>query len=175
MQTEGCSSRFSAGGCHHFRRAEPRIDHRRGTTVQGAAIPIRQRRMEELEQATEGGRGWRVPGSSLPTACFRWMGSLRRLDEICELAERYQAMVMVDDSPCYRIHGKTGRVGLPNTATCMGRVDIITGTLGKALGGAIGGYTTGGRRSSRCCVSVRGPTYSQTRWLRRWWWARASP
>jgi glycine C-acetyltransferase len=69
-------------------------------------------------------------------------GYLVKLDAICDLAERYNAMVMVDDSHATGYIGPTGR-GTPEHCGVQGRVDIITSTLGKALGGASGGYTTG--------------------------------
>ena len=66
----------------------------------------------------------------------------RQLKGICDLAEKYDAMVMVDDAHAAGFIGKTGR-GTPEYCGVQGRVDIITGTLGKALGGASGGYTSG--------------------------------
>ena len=73
---------------------------------------------------------------------FSMDGYIARLPEICDLAERYRAMVMVDDSHAVGFMGKNGR-GTHEHLGVMGRVDIITGTLGKALGGASGGYTSG--------------------------------
>jgi glycine C-acetyltransferase len=73
---------------------------------------------------------------------FSMDGYLAKLDEICDLAETYDAMVMVDDSHATGYIGKTGR-GTPEHCGVQGRVDVITSTLGKALGGASGGYTTG--------------------------------
>jgi glycine C-acetyltransferase len=73
---------------------------------------------------------------------FSMDGYLAKLDRICDLADKYQAMVMVDDSHASGFIGKTGR-GTPEHCGVRGRVDIITGTLGKALGGASGGYTSG--------------------------------
>jgi len=73
---------------------------------------------------------------------FSMDGYLVKLDEICDLAEKYDAMVMVDDSHATGYIGRTGR-GTPEHCGVQGRVDIITSTLGKALGGASGGYTTG--------------------------------
>jgi glycine C-acetyltransferase len=73
---------------------------------------------------------------------FSMDGYLARLDLICDLAERYGAMVMVDDSHAVGFVGPTGR-GTPELCGVSDRVDIITGTLGKALGGASGGYTSG--------------------------------
>jgi glycine C-acetyltransferase len=71
---------------------------------------------------------------------FSMDGYYARLGEICDLAEKYDAMVMVDDSHAVGFVGPHGR-GTPEQCGVMGRVDIITGTLGKALGGASGGYT----------------------------------
>ena len=75
---------------------------------------------------------------------FSMDGVLANLSAICDLAERYDAMVMVDDSHAVGFTGEGGR-GTHEAAGVMGRVDIITGTLGKALGGASGGYTSGRR------------------------------
>jgi len=73
---------------------------------------------------------------------FSMDGTIARLGPICELAEKYDALVMVDDSHATGVLGKRGR-GTPEHCGVMGRVDIITGTLGKALGGASGGFTSG--------------------------------
>ncbi len=73
---------------------------------------------------------------------FSMDGTIAKLAEICELAEKYDALVMVDDSHAVGILGKRGR-GVHEHCDVMGRIDIITGTLGKALGGASGGYTSG--------------------------------
>ena len=73
---------------------------------------------------------------------FSMDGYIAKLDEICGLAEKYDAMVMVDDSHAVGFVGKTGR-GTHEFHNVMDRVDVITGTLGKALGGASGGYTSG--------------------------------
>jgi glycine C-acetyltransferase len=71
---------------------------------------------------------------------FSMDGTIANLSTICDLAEKYQALVMVDDSHAVGFVGKRGR-GTHERHNVMGRVDIITGTLGKALGGASGGYT----------------------------------
>jgi glycine C-acetyltransferase len=73
---------------------------------------------------------------------FSMDGSYAKLDRICDLAERHGAMVMVDDSHATGFVGKTGR-GTPELFGVQHRVDVITSTLGKALGGASGGFTTG--------------------------------
>jgi len=73
---------------------------------------------------------------------FSMDGIVAQLDKICDLAEKYDAMVMVDECHAAGFLGATGR-GTPEVKNVLGRVDIITGTLGKALGGAMGGYTTG--------------------------------
>ncbi|MCU0234924.1 MAG: glycine C-acetyltransferase [Thermoanaerobaculales bacterium] len=75
---------------------------------------------------------------------FSMDGYIAKLDGICDLAERYNAMVMVDDSHATGYIGRSGR-GTPEHCGVQGRVDVITSTLGKALGGASGGYTTGRR------------------------------
>jgi glycine C-acetyltransferase len=72
---------------------------------------------------------------------FSMDGYIAKLPEICDLAERYKAMVMVDDSHAVGFMGETGR-GTHEHHKVMGRVDILTGTLGKALGGASGGYVS---------------------------------
>jgi len=73
---------------------------------------------------------------------FSMDGYLAQLDKICDLADKYDALVMVDDSHSTGFVGKTGR-GTHEHCGVMGRVDIITSTLGKALGGAMGGFTSG--------------------------------
>ena len=73
---------------------------------------------------------------------FSMDGYIANLSAICDLAEKYSALVMVDDSHAVGFMGKTGR-GTHEYNGVMGRIDIITGTLGKALGGASGGYTSG--------------------------------
>ncbi len=73
---------------------------------------------------------------------FSMDGDLAKLDKICDLADRYDALVMTDECHSAGFIGKTGR-GVPEYCGVLEKVDIITGTLGKALGGAMGGYTTG--------------------------------
>lgn len=74
--------------------------------------------------------------------CFSMDGTIAQLDKICDLADRYQAIVMSDESHATGFLGKTGR-GTHEYRQVMGRIDLITGTLGKALGGANGGFTSG--------------------------------
>ena len=73
---------------------------------------------------------------------FSMDGYIANLPAICDLADKYQALVMVDDSHAVGFMGKRGR-GTPDYHKVLGRIDILTGTLGKALGGASGGYTSG--------------------------------
>ena len=73
---------------------------------------------------------------------FSMDGDISKMNEICDLADKYDALVMTDECHSAGFIGKTGR-GVPEYHNVMDRVDIITGTLGKALGGAMGGYTTG--------------------------------
>jgi glycine C-acetyltransferase len=99
--------------------------------------------LEELEgllQKTAGKRLRLIATDGI----FSMDGYVAKLDRICDLAEKYDAMVMVDDSHATGFVGKTGR-GTPEHCGVMGRVDVITSTLGKALGGAAGGFTTGRR------------------------------
>jgi glycine C-acetyltransferase len=94
--------------------------------------------LEEILKKTQGHRRRLIATDGV----FSMDGYLVKLKEICDLAEQYNAMVMVDDSHATGYIGKTGR-GTPEHCGVQGRVDIITSTLGKALGGASGGYTTG--------------------------------
>ena len=73
---------------------------------------------------------------------FSMDGTIAQLDKICDLADQYEALVMTDECHSSGFIGKTGR-GVPEYRGVMGRVDVITGTLGKALGGASGGFTSG--------------------------------
>jgi glycine C-acetyltransferase len=73
---------------------------------------------------------------------FSMDGDIALMDKICDLADKYDALVMTDECHSAGFIGKTGR-GVPEYCGVLDRVDIITGTLGKALGGAMGGYTTG--------------------------------
>lgn len=73
---------------------------------------------------------------------FSMDGTVAELDKICDLADKYDAIVMIDESHSSGFMGKTGR-GVHELCGVMGRIDIITGTLGKALGGASGGFTSG--------------------------------
>jgi len=73
---------------------------------------------------------------------FSMDGTIAQLDKICDLADKYKALVMIDECHASGFMGKTGR-GTHEHTGVMGRVDIITGTLGKALGGAMGGFTSG--------------------------------
>ena len=73
---------------------------------------------------------------------FSMDGTIAQLDKICDLADKYSALVMIDECHASGFMGKTGR-GTHEYRNVMGRVDIITGTLGKALGGAMGGFTSG--------------------------------
>jgi glycine C-acetyltransferase len=73
---------------------------------------------------------------------FSMDGTIAQLDKVCALAEKYNALVMIDESHCSGFMGKTGR-GTHEHHNVIGKIDIITGTLGKALGGASGGFTSG--------------------------------
>ncbi len=98
--------------------------------------------MQDLEKqlidATEKGCRFKL---IVTDGVFSMDGIVASLDKICDLADKYDAMVMVDECHATGFIGATGK-GTPEAKGVMGRVDIITGTLGKALGGAMGGYTT---------------------------------
>jgi glycine C-acetyltransferase len=94
--------------------------------------------LEEELKKTEGKRLRMIATDGV----FSMDGYLAKLDRICELADQYKAMVMVDDSHASGFIGKTGR-GTPEHFGVQSRVDVMTSTLGKALGGAAGGFTTG--------------------------------
>jgi len=97
--------------------------------------------MEALEKALQATQGKRLRMIATD-GVFSMDGFLAKLDVICDLAEKYKAMVMVDDSHASGFIGKTGR-GTPEHFGVQQRVDVMTSTLGKALGGAAGGFTTG--------------------------------
>ncbi|MTG97541.1 MULTISPECIES: glycine C-acetyltransferase [Myroides] len=93
----------------------------------------------ELIKANEAGHRFKI---IVTDGVFSMDGLVAPLDKICDLADKYDALVMVDECHAAGFIGATGK-GTLEAKNVMGRVDIITGTLGKALGGAMGGYTTG--------------------------------
>lgn len=93
----------------------------------------------QLQAANQAGARFKL---IVTDGVFSMDGYVAQLDKICDLADKYNAMVMTDECHAAGFIGKTGR-GVPEYCDVMGRIDIITGTLGKALGGAMGGYTTG--------------------------------
>ncbi|WP_159469608.1 glycine C-acetyltransferase [Dyadobacter sp. 3J3] len=95
--------------------------------------------LEDLEQQLKDAQGSRRI-LIVTDGVFSMDGTIARLDEICDLAEQYGAMVMIDECHASGFIGKTGR-GTHEFRNVMGRIDIITGTYGKALGGASGGFT----------------------------------
>ncbi|HEX7013043.1 MAG TPA: glycine C-acetyltransferase [Steroidobacteraceae bacterium] len=97
--------------------------------------------LDELESRLKEAASARVK-LIVTDGAFSMDGVIARLDAICDLADRYNALVMVDDSHATGFVGAKGR-GTHELRNVMGRVDILTGTLGKALGGASGGYTSG--------------------------------
>lgn len=93
----------------------------------------------QLKAACEAGHRFKI---IVTDGVFSMDGYVAQIDRICDLADQYDALVMVDECHATGFIGKTGR-GSIELRNAMGRVDIITGTLGKALGGAMGGFTTG--------------------------------
>ena len=99
--------------------------------------------MNDLEEKLKEAKGENVNQILIATdGVFSMDGFIANLKDICDLADKYGAMVMVDDSHAVGIMGTHGK-GTPEYNSVLGRIDIITGTLGKALGGASGGYTSG--------------------------------
>ncbi|HLN95802.1 MAG TPA: glycine C-acetyltransferase [Flavobacterium sp.] len=94
---------------------------------------------QQLIKANEAGARFKI---IVTDGVFSMDGLVAPLDRICDLADRYDALVMIDECHAAGFIGATGK-GTPEAKGVMGRIDIITGTLGKALGGAMGGYTTG--------------------------------
>ncbi len=94
---------------------------------------------KQLQDATNNGARFKI---IVTDGVFSMDGLVAPLDKICDLAEKYDALVMIDECHATGFIGKTGRGTLEEKGV-MDRIDIITGTLGKALGGAMGGYTTG--------------------------------
>ena len=94
---------------------------------------------DRLKQANENGARFKI---IVTDGVFSMDGIVASLDKICDLADAYDALVMIDECHATGFIGQTGRGTLEDKAV-MGRIDIITGTLGKAMGGAMGGYTTG--------------------------------
>ena len=97
--------------------------------------------MEELEQCLQQAQEQRFRVIATD-GVFSMDGNVAPMDKICELAEKYDALVMVDESHSAGVVGATGR-GVAEQFDLYGRIDIFTGTLGKAFGGAMGGFTTG--------------------------------
>ncbi|WP_250124101.1 glycine C-acetyltransferase [Chroococcidiopsis sp. CCMEE 29] len=97
--------------------------------------------MQELEQTLQATQAAKIRLVATD-GVFSMDGDIAKLDQICDLAEQYDALVMVDDSHATGILGATGRGSIEHCGV-MGRVDILTSTLGKALGGASGGFATG--------------------------------
>ncbi len=98
--------------------------------------------MEDLEAKLKEASGTSRFKIIVTDGVFSMDGYVAQIDKICDLAEKYDALVMVDECHSTGFIGKTGR-GTHELHNSIGRVDIITGTLGKALGGAMGGFTTG--------------------------------
>ena len=94
---------------------------------------------KQLQDANTNGARFKI---IVTDGVFSMDGIVASLDKICDLADKYDAMVMIDECHATGFIGKTGR-GTLEEKNVLGRIDIITGTLGKALGGAMGGYTTG--------------------------------
>lgn len=97
--------------------------------------------MEDLERCLKEAKDCRFKVIATD-GVFSMDGNVAPMDKICELAEKYDSLVMVDESHSAGVVGKTGR-GVAEKYDCYGKIDIFTGTLGKSFGGAMGGFTTG--------------------------------
>ena len=97
--------------------------------------------MEDLERCLKEAEGCRFKIIATD-GVFSMDGNVAPMDKICELAEKYDALVMVDESHSAGVVGETGR-GVAEKFNCYGKIDIFTGTLGKSFGGAMGGFTAG--------------------------------
>lgn len=97
--------------------------------------------MEELERCLQEAQAQRYR-IIVTDGVFSMDGNVAPMDKICDLAEKYNALVMVDESHSAGVVGATGH-GVAEQFGCYGRIDIFTGTLGKSFGGAVGGFTTG--------------------------------
>src|SRR5690606_23147480 len=97
--------------------------------------------MEDLEKQLQAASGARHK-IIVTDGAFSMDGSIAPLDKICDLADKYEALVMIDESHCTGFIAKNGR-GTHKIFYVIDRIDNITGTLGKALGGALGGFTSG--------------------------------
>ena len=101
--------------------------------------------MEDLERCLKEAQAQRFR-IIVTDGVFSMDGNVAPMDKICDLAEKYDALVMVDESHSAGVVGKTGH-GVAEQFDCYGRIDIFTGTLGKSFGGAVGGFTTGRQES----------------------------
>ena len=134
------------GGRGDQRRAEPRQHRRRHQALQGEALsatatttwPISRTKLQEADAA---GARFKLIATD---GVFSMDGIVADLASICDLAERYGALTMVDDSHAVGFVGEHGR-GTPEHTGTGARIDILTGTLGKAMGGASGGYVAARR------------------------------
>ena len=123
--------------------------------------------MADLEKQLQDAQGCRFR-LVVTDGVFSMDGNVCPLDKIYELAQKYNAMVMVDESHSAGVVGKTGR-GVTEHFNLRGKIEILTGTLGKAFGGAMGASPPVARRSSTCCVNAAVRTSSPTQWLRASW------
>lgn len=112
---------------------------------------------KQLISANENGARFKI---IVTDGVFSMDGLVAPLDEICDLADKYDALVMIDECHATGFIGDTGRGTLEEKGV-LGRIDIITGTLGKAMGGAMGGYTTAKKKLLKFYVSVQDLIYFQ--------------
>ena len=117
-------------------------DHRRHPALQSATLSLQAQRHGRSRSEVARGAAARAFSLIATDGCFSMDGTIADLGAICDLAEKYDALTMIDDAHASGFLGKTGR-GTHEYRGVMGKIDIITGTLGKALGGASGGFTSG--------------------------------
>ena len=149
-------------GCRHQRRAQSRQHHRRHPAVQGQALPLRQRRHGRPGSAASSRPPTRALRLIATDGVFSMDGTIARLREICDLADRYDALVMVDDSHAVGIHGRrrprhARALRRPRTASTSSRARSA-----RRSAAAAAATRRAAGRSSPGCVSARGRTCSRT-------------
>ncbi len=142
-----------------LRPAQPRVDHRRDPAVQGTAPPLRERRHGRARGAAPGGVRRAVPTRSRPTASSRWTATSAKLDEICDLAERHDALVIVDDSHAVGFVGPERARHARAASTSSSASTSSPARSARRWAGRAAG-TSSGRRGDRRALAAARPAVS---------------